>query len=413
MSFLKQYISNEGFALGLEDDTVTVDDEVQVAEAMGEANAVRQEIENTADDIEKADTVANELELQNDAMAGMAEENGGVIPEQAAAGFELARRAAVAAVGVDPDSEEGEEAVDAAGLESYSKGLISLEEAQEKNKGFLQKIKDSVIAAWKWIVEKVKAFLRWVGKITNILPKKFRESYNLIKDMEDKAFDEALDKYTSTDEGKEKAARLMANGKLVDIGDVTSDVSNFIDGCEMGFIDSVKFGYNAIRADKAYEQLDAEAYNEYSAKAAIIMMKHIKTKHGEEVTVNGTKYTIQARGGKFDIKEESVIKDVKAKFTRKELLDSLNQGIIAEKLFDRAVKSIEKIEKNKEADKLSASAESPLTGKYASIIFRQVSKTTSLSIKLFHELTAQRNNITSVAKAIAGKTGTEDKKETN
>lgn len=413
MSFLKQYISNEGFVLGLEDDTVTVDDEVQVAEAMGEANAVRQEIENTADDIEKADAVANELELQNDAMAGMAEENGGAIPEQAAAGFELARRAAVAAVGVDPDSEEGEEAVDAAGLESYVKGLISLEEAQEKNKGFLQKIKDSIKAAWNWIVEKIKAFTRWVSKITNILPKKYRAAYNAIKELSDDAFDRGLTSVLSSPEQREKLLRLIVNGKIADISDVSDAVGKFVKGCDLGYIAAIKFTYNFARGQAGDDGV-TEDKEEFQRKALLQIVESVRKHVGDTVVVNGSEYRLSMKGANIDFEVKDVVGKSDPKFSRKDMLDALNQGLISEKLYERATKAVEDIEKNGEVKKFADKGLDKSNGKYAQKVFTYISKVTGQAIKLHHELTAHRNNLVSMAKIIATEANRkEDKKENN
>lgn len=410
MSFLKQYISNEGFALGLENDEVTVGDDVQVAEALGEANAVRQDIENTAADIERGAAVADELELQNDALQAVAEENGGTIPESTAAGFELARRAAVTAVGIDPESEEGVDAVDAAGLESYAKGLISLEEAQEKNKGFLQKIKDGLKAAWKWIVEKVKAFIKWVGKITNILPKKFRSTYNDVKAMTDEAFDRGLASMLSAANEREKLLRLIVNNKIADLADVSSNVADFLEGCKLGIFASIKFGYNVGRGDNALTKEEGE---EFYRKAAIQALDNIRKKAGDTVVVNGIEYRISAKGGKFEVEEKTAYKDTNPSFSRKDMLDSLNQGIISEKLFERAAKHIEEIEKNKEAEKLTEKADNPAHGKYLRHLFAIASKLTATSIKLHHELTAHRNNLVNVAKIIVTEGNRKEEKDSD
>ena len=126
-SFLKQ-------AYALEQEVVEEITEVdgdELIETVEETEAARQESEALGSEVERAIAVHDELENQNDTLAEIVEEKGEVTPEVAAV-VEVARRTAAAGLGLDPEA-EGEELVDAAGLESMvaDKNMISLEESKD------------------------------------------------------------------------------------------------------------------------------------------------------------------------------------------------------------------------------------------------------------------------------------------
>lgn len=171
----------------LDDNTpVTPEEEAAADVAAAEAEVVRQEVENNVEQVERAEAVVDELEGTNEALAGVvAQSPDGTIPAETAAMVEAQRRTAAAALGLDPETGAGAELVDNPGLEGLVNGTISLEEATEKNKtmiekirGFIKKIADAIKAGW----ERFKGF---IAKVLDVLPKQIKELAPWVKDNKD------------------------------------------------------------------------------------------------------------------------------------------------------------------------------------------------------------------------------------
>lgn len=399
MSLLKKCISNENYDFGLENysSELTAQEEVELAEAQGGAESVRKDIEAGAGDIEHATMAASELELQNEAMTAIADENGGTLSPETAAGFELARRAVVASVGIDPDTEQGEELVDSQSLESLSNGSISVEDVKDKAKNFLTKIKDGIKKIWKWIVDKIKQFLNWLDKITNIIPKKFKKAYDAVSNMTDKEFDDAIAVIAvKSPKYKAQGQALVINGKLMDPKEVSQNIADFVDSGKLGIFDAIKFSYSKLK-----DEISSKGDKEARKSMLKIYMEHFKSVIGKNVSVNGTTYRI-------DYSDETGIEIIEdtyesenaqlSKIKRKDLLDALNQGTISEKLFARAQKSLKELENNKEADKLTSDENA---SKVALLCVQQASKITGLSTKLTQQLAAHRDKLASFGLAVA------------
>lgn len=187
MSYFKQLrasLENEEL---LPEGELTPEAEAEADVAMAEAEVVRQEIENNIDSQERAEAVVEELEGTNEALTNIAANSpDGTIDETTAAMAEAQRRTAAVAVGLDPDEGAGAELVDQAGLESLVDGTyLSLEEATDKNRTMIQKIKDFIKRIGKAIVAGWEKFKNFIAKVFDVLPKQISELASWVKSSKD------------------------------------------------------------------------------------------------------------------------------------------------------------------------------------------------------------------------------------
>lgn len=197
MSFLNELrlsLENED-VLG-DNAPVTVEEEAEANVAAAEAEVVRQEIENNVQQVERAEAVVDELELTNDALAGaVAQSEDGTIPAETAAMVEAQRRTAAVALNLDPEQGAGADLVDNPGLESLVKGGVSLEDATEKNKTMIQRIKDIIKKISAAIKAGWRRFEGFIAKVLNILPKQIQELAPWVKSSKD--LEGLLNKYSA------------------------------------------------------------------------------------------------------------------------------------------------------------------------------------------------------------------------
>lgn len=303
-SFLKQAYALEQEVIN--EVEITDEDAVEVA---GETEAARQEAEAMGSEINRAISVHDELENQNDTLAEIIEEKGEVTPEVAAV-VEVARRTAAAGLGLDPE-EEGQELVDAAGLESMvaNKGMVSLEEAKKSSKSLWEKIK----GLWQAFVQRCKDFWNWLMKMTNFIDKKYKEAYEKIRNMSDEDFEakvKALDQ--NSDQYKKVFEFLTPAGGLYDIDREANGLIKAVTNVNNDVLSAIKTAFGEIDKDKG------------------AVAKHVAEKvKGNVINFGPVTFKIASSSDK-GLEVDSVFKQAKTatklNFSRKDLERTLNVG---------------------------------------------------------------------------------------
>ena len=245
MSFLKQAYALEQEVL----EEVTDVEGDEFLDTIEQASNTRFEAETVGEEVERAIAVHDEIENQNETLAQIVEEKGEITPEVAAMA-EVARRTAAASLGLNPE-QEGQELVDAEGLESMVAGnaVASLETAKEQANSLWEKIKQ----LWNVFVEKVSEFWNWLVKLFDTYDRRCKALANKLKAMDNSTFVKRFDEINTklADEGiaaidnedvkgfmKSDITKFVQKGKLADIA-ATSDqafrildnINNKIDQC--------------------------------------------------------------------------------------------------------------------------------------------------------------------------------------
>lgn len=126
------------------------------------------EIDELAKDQQLFETAIQEMILQEDILAKLPEENRQ--SETVQVGLQLARRATIAGLGIDPDSDEGK---------VYIEEITSPVSTEDANKeGLSQKLLKGLKKIFETIMEKIKAFGAWVKKHATVFLKR---AFNIIR----------------------------------------------------------------------------------------------------------------------------------------------------------------------------------------------------------------------------------------
>ena len=236
MSFLKQAYALEQEVL----EEVTDVDGDEFLDTVEQASNARFEAETINEEVERAIAVHDEIENQNETLAQIVEEKGEITPEVAAM-TEVARRTAAAGLGLDPE-QEGQELVDAEGLESMVAGnaVASMETAKEQANSLWEKIKQ----LWNVFVEKVSEFWNWLVKLFDTYDRRCKALANKLKAMDNATFTERLRKINAklVDESNEQIinqdlkgfmkndiTKFVGNGHLLDIVKSAAESFKFLD----------------------------------------------------------------------------------------------------------------------------------------------------------------------------------------
>lgn len=328
-SFLKQ-------AYALEQEIVETGEEltdIEAAEVAGETEAARQEAEAMGAEVERAVSVHDELENQNDTVREIVEQEGELTPATAAV-IEVARRTAAAGLGLDPE-DEGEQLVDAAGLESMvtNKGVVALEEAEKATKSLWQKIKD----LWAAFVARAKEFWNWLMKLTNFVDKKYKAAYQAVKAMSDEEFNTKLEKlqhwYGNAGEVKGVYRFIKPDGGLYDVDREGGAVLNAVQAVQKAATAAIKDGLANAGEDKnAVGKKLAEKLKDNTIEFANYKIS-IATKDGKGIAKAIT---------------EKSTKVSKVNFTRKDLENCLNAGALILRRIDTLNRDFEKDSKANE-----------------------------------------------------------------
>jgi hypothetical protein len=126
------------------------------------------EIDELAKDQQLFETAIQEMTLQEDILAKLPEEN--KQSETVQVGLQLARRATITGLGIDPDSDEGK---------VYIEEITSPVSTEDANKeGLSQKLLKGLKKIFETIMEKIKAFGVWVKKHATVFLKR---AFNIIR----------------------------------------------------------------------------------------------------------------------------------------------------------------------------------------------------------------------------------------
>lgn len=334
-SYLQQFLSIEQEVLDAENQIQSEDEAVEVA---GEVEAARQEAEAMGSEIQRSSAVLNEVDNQNQAIRAIVEKNGELTPE-AAAGFEVARRTAVAGLGLDPESEAAQGVVDEAGLESMvlGRGVLALEEAEKTSENLWTKIKK----IWEAFVARCKEFWRWLMKLTNFVDKRYKEAYNKVRAMSDEEFNTKVEALKKTFLKLDRSAAelkgvynwLTPEGKLYDIDAEAGNVFKMTDNVQAAgrtVIDKILKG--EVKSTSSANTELANALKEKDVKFCrytIRLSSYNDGPYGLAVQVEGNT-------------DKGSLKDVK--FTRKDLENVLNVGTRLTKRIDNLVNNSEKLQ---------------------------------------------------------------------
>lgn len=330
---------------------ITADESAQLAEDHAtlreEQDALVQDVENTSDDIETAQTAVDQLQEQNEAITEVAES--GEMTPAAAAGFELARRATLAPLGLDEETQT--QAVDEAGLESMvnNKGVVALEQNQQ----IIVALEGAISDAFANFKKKAGAFLFRVGKMLSILNKRYKEAYKVLKETSDEEFNAKVEKLSNTS----GLRNYLDNGKLVEIKPLTQAFDAFLDESSNLVLLFERVYTEYVRASNGEKvavnhsklaQIDEQFIGDVS-KILDRLVKHSADVQFGNIHYNFTK---TENGLKAERKQGAKYAGP-ASFTRQNLLDALNMGALFENsykfiksFFDEYEKSLNLVETN-------------------------------------------------------------------
>lgn len=330
---------------------ITADESAQLAEDHAtlreEQDALVQDVESTSDDIETAQTAVDQLQEQNEAITEVAES--GEMTPAAAAGFELARRATLAPLGLDEETQT--QAVDEAGLESMvnNKGVVALEQNQQ----IIVALEGAISDAFANFKKKAGAFLFRVGKMLSILNKRYKEAYKVLKETSDEEFNAKVEKLSNTS----GLRNYLDNGKLVEIKPLTQAFDAFLDESSNLVLLFERVYTEYVRASNGEKvavnhsklaQIDEQFIGDVS-KILDNLVKHSTDVQFGNIHYNFTK---TENGLKAERKQGAKYAGP-ASFTRQNLLDALNMGALFENsykfiksFFDEYEKSLNLVETN-------------------------------------------------------------------
>lgn len=330
---------------------ITADESAQLAEDHAtlreEQDTLAQDVETTSDDIETAQTAVDQLQEQNEAITEVAES--GEMTPAAAAGFELARRATLAPLGLDEETQT--QAVDEAGLESMvnNKGVVALEQNQQ----IIVALEGAISDAFANFKKKAGAFLFRVGKMLSILNKRYKEAYKVLKETSDEEFNAKVEKLSNTS----GLRNYLDNGKLVEIKPLTQAFDAFLDESSNLVLLFERVYTEYVRASNGEKvavnhsklaQIDEQFIGDVS-KILDRLVKHSADVQFGNIHYNFTK---TENGLKAERKQGAKYAGP-ASFTRQNLLDALNMGALFENsykfiksFFDEYEKSLNLVETN-------------------------------------------------------------------
>lgn len=319
-SFMKQFISKESLEGNVVEEVqdITPEEEVELVEANAEAELVRRDIEQAVEASERVIAVQEELQAQNEVAEGIMEANGGQLPMEAAAGIEAGRRAAAIALGLDPESEEGQAIVDQPQIDAMVRGEAQpATEDDNKQKGFIATLKK----IWAWVVEKSKKFWGWINKVTKIVPKKYKATIAKLKSITDEEFNAGLEKIKANDEASAKFGKVFYNGKLVAVDKLTAETAKLQVFLQTGLTAAAKDVLNTLKTTEAQAIKNAE----FLAKAKEVIQKELNGAP-KELYMDGKLLSITVDSN-ITIKKDEHVEKV-GSVSRKEALDTLNVGSI-------------------------------------------------------------------------------------
>ena len=183
MNLLDKYgVSNESLqpSFSMEEIAVAIE---EAEEALAEAETQEDEIQEENQNVERLETAAKEIELQNEVAQNLVEDReDGKLTETEQTALQLARRATVAGLGIDPESEEGDEAIQEV---TDTPAETAATEAMGDKETFLKKVVAGAKKALTWLFEKIGNFFSWALQALNKIGNGAKAKYaKLLKALE-------------------------------------------------------------------------------------------------------------------------------------------------------------------------------------------------------------------------------------
>nr|DAX21002.1 MAG TPA: hypothetical protein [Caudoviricetes sp.] len=200
MNLLDKYgVSTESVQTELSMEQIAVAIE-EAEEALAEAETQEDEIQEENQNVERLETAAKEIELQNEVAQNLVEDReDGKLTETEQTALQLARRATVAGLGIDPESEEGDEAISEV---TDTPAETAATEAMDDKETFLKKVVAGAKKALSWLFEKIGNFFAWatqaLAKIGNGAKAKYAKLLKALeaaKPEDEAAFIKAQEEY--------------------------------------------------------------------------------------------------------------------------------------------------------------------------------------------------------------------------
>lgn len=306
---------------------ITADESAQLAEDHAtlreEQDNLVQDVESTSDDIETAQTAVDQLQEQNEAITEVAES--GEMTPAAAAGFELARKATLAPLGLDEETQA--QAVDEAGLESMvnNKGVVALEQNQQ----IIVALEGAIGDAFASFKKKAGEFLFRVGKMLSVLDKRYKEAYKVLKETSDEEFNAKAEKLSNTS----GLRNYLDNGRLVEIKTLTKAFDGFFnDSSEL----MVLFERTYTEYAKASDGL-AKIDEKFVGDVNQILDRLVK--NSTDIHFGNVHYNLTKTENGLKVERKQTAKYTgQVSFTRQNLMDALNTGSVFESIY-KAIKN--------------------------------------------------------------------------
>ena len=269
MNLLNKYgVSTESVQADLSMEEIAVAIE-EAEEALAEAETQEDEIQEENQNVERLETAAKEIELQNEVAQNLVEDReDGKLTETEQTALQLARRATVAGLGIDPESEEGDEAISEV---TDTPAETAATEAMDDKETFLKKVVAGAKKALTWLFEKIGNFFAWatqsLAKIGNGAKAKYiklLKALEAAKPEDEAAFIKAQEAYKFDLTNRRIAAVLTAvtkDGKFISLNEAQRYFANLFqnDSKNIDEITSLTAGVNLNNLNETATKLNAAA----------------------------------------------------------------------------------------------------------------------------------------------------------
>lgn len=269
MNLLNKYgVSTESLQTEFSMEEIAVAIE-EAEEALAEAETQEDEIQEENQNVERLETAAKEIELQNEVAQNLVEDReDGKLTETEQTALQLARRATVAGLGIDPESEEGDEAISEV---TDTPAETAATEAMDDKETFLKKVVAGAKKALAWLFEKIGNFFAWatqaLAKIGNGAKAKYiklLKALEAAKPEDEEAFIKAQEAYKFDLTNRRIAAVLTAvtkDGKFISLNEAQRYFANLFqnDSKNIDEITSLTAGVNLNNLNETATKLNAAA----------------------------------------------------------------------------------------------------------------------------------------------------------
>lgn len=173
-----------------------------------EVDAQADELTSDEQEVTRLETAEKEIVAQDTVAQNIvADREDGKLTETEQAGLQLARRAVVSSLGIDPESEEGQELVDEV---TDTPATAVAQEAEGSAKGLLAKLREAIKKGSGKFIEKVQAFLKWIKEkalgAARFLAGKFNSMLGDLRELTKEEFEKRVP----------NARKLLDSGYVID-----------------------------------------------------------------------------------------------------------------------------------------------------------------------------------------------------